>query len=383
MRRSAGSSDSLTILAHSDLTDVRAPSAPEAVFHATAPARWLLELAAGGGVPLTQTYALARAVVREAAERWPAWWNAELFGPPHREADLAILEALHAGLRRLRLVRRQGRKLRTTVRGQKLLSDPMALLYELARDLGGNDPFTVMVAHEVIDRLATSSPSVHDQLVAPALRAAVLDGWQDASGRPPDERHVSWYVGEVLRRGEAYGLIERRRDPDEPKRWRSLISLSPAAPLVLARSDEVSGRVIFVFDTELVSGLASPARGVNARVTVASHEHLTALHEAIQQAFGWADDHLYSFWLDGHFWGDDRTKYVRPGTPGTENATADVPLAELGLSVGASIAYVFDYGDEWRVMVTLRERLESETTMPRVIERRGLAPPQYPPLEDE
>ncbi len=54
---------------------------------ATEPARWLLE-AGTGGIDLTQTHALARAVVREAAERWPHWWHAELFGPPHREADL-------------------------------------------------------------------------------------------------------------------------------------------------------------------------------------------------------------------------------------------------------------------------------------------------------
>jgi hypothetical protein len=67
-----------------------------AVDEATAPARWLLD-AAAEGVALTQTHALARVVVREAAERWPGWWDAELFGPPHRETDLAVLSALHEG----------------------------------------------------------------------------------------------------------------------------------------------------------------------------------------------------------------------------------------------------------------------------------------------
>jgi hypothetical protein len=333
-------------------------------------------------VPLTQTNALARAVVREAAERWPDWWNAELFGPPHREADLALLEALHDGLRRLRLVRRRGRKLLATTRGRNLVNDQIAVLYELAGDLGGGDPFTAMVADVVLDRLSTSAPCTHDELVAPAVQAAALAGWRDPSGNPPGERQVSRYVGDVLRRGEAYGLIERNRDPDDPKSWRSLISLSPAAPLVLRGSDEVSGRVIFVFDAELVSGMAIQVRGVSARIAVASHEHLTALHDAIQQAFGWGDDHLYSFWLDGRFWGDDRAEYVRPGTPDSKNATADLPLEELSLDVGAKIAYVFDYGDEWRVTLTVRDRLDGGEPMRRVIERRGAAPPQYPPLED-
>ena len=202
------------------------------------------------------------------------------------------------------------------------------------------------------------------------------------AGTRPGERHVSWYVGDVLRRGEAYGLIERNRDPHDPKSWRSLISLSAAAPLVLGGSDEVSGPVIFVFDAELVSGMAAPVRGISARVAVASHGHLTALHDAIQRAFGWGDDHLYSFWLDGRFWGDDSTEYVRPGTPDSENATADLPLEELSLDVGVKIAYVFDYGDEWRVMLTVRERLHDDEPLRRVIERRGTAPPQYPPLEE-
>jgi hypothetical protein len=366
----------------SEISDTRGRVASAAAERATAPARWLLELADDGGAPLTQTYALARAVVREAAERWPHWWNAELFGAPHREADLALLEALHDGLRRLRLVRRRGRTLLATTRGRKLVDDPLALLYELAGDLGRGDPFTAVVADVVIDRLSTSAPCTHDELVAPAVRAAALGGWRDPSGNPPGEQHVSWYVGDVLRRGEAYGLIDRNRDPDDPKSWRSLISLSPAAPLVLGGLDEVSGRVIFVFDAELVSGMAIQVQGVSARIAVASHEHLTALHAAIQQAFGWGDDHLYSFWLDARFWGDDRTEYVRPGTPDSENTTADVPVEELGLGVGAKIAYVFDYGDEWRVMLTVRERLDGEEPVRRVIERRGAAPPQYPPLEE-
>jgi hypothetical protein len=60
-----------------------------------------------------------------------------------------------------------------------------------------------------------------------------------------------------------------------------------------------------------------------------------------------------------------------------------VPLAELDLDVGTRIAYVFDYGDEWRVVLTLRERVEDAgAASPRVIERRGTAPPQYPLLDE-
>ena len=50
---------------------------------------------------------------------------------------------------------------------------------------------------------------------------------------------------------------------------------------------------------------------------------------------------------------------------------------------GARIAYVFDYGDEWRVQLSLlASEPAGEATYPRVIQRRGTAPPQYPPLDE-
>jgi hypothetical protein len=350
----------------------------ELAARAAGPVLWLLDTASNGGVPLTQTNALARIVVREAAEGWPDWWNAELFGPPHREMDMPVLEALREGLLRMRLVRRRGRKLLANTRGRKLAADPIALLYELALDLGGGDQFAAWVADRVVDELSESESCTHDQLVAPA-HAAAQWGWRDTTGNPPSESGVSWVVSDVLCRGESYGLIERKPDPDKPKSWRALISLSPAGRLVLGRTrSEVAGRSVFVFEAELLN-----VNGVSARVAVAGHEHLTELHGAIQQAFRWEDDHLYSFWLDGEFWSRDGEELVRPGTPDTDSPTADVRVGKLRLETGSRIAYVFDYGDDWRVMLTLRERVDGSDAIARVSARRGTAPPQYPPLDEE
>jgi len=353
-------------------------TAAELAAAATAPARWLLEMASGEGVPLTQTNALARSVVREMAERWPDWWNAELFGPPHREGDMPLLGALHEGLKRRRLVRRRTRKLLITARGRKLAADPIALLYDLGLDLGGGDAFTEMVAERVVEALEESAPCTREQLVAPAHEAAQW-GWRGPDGGPPSEQGVSWVVGDVLCRGEAYGLVDHQPDPAQPKSWRTLISLSPAGRMVLGRGrTEVTGRVVYVFDAELLN-----VDGVSATVAVAGHEHLTAIHDWIQQAFNWENDHLYSFWLDGQFWGDAAAERVIPGAPDTDSKTADVPVDELRLKIGAEIAYVFDYGDEWRVRLTLRERINGSDVVPRVSDRRGTAPPQYPSLDDE
>lgn len=343
-----------------------------AVDRATEPARWLLEMGAEG-LPLTQTHALARAIVLEGVERWPGWWHTEVVGPPQREADVRVLEALREGLRRLGLVRRRGRKLLTTQRGRALLEDPDALLACLASDLDGGDELGAVVAGAVVDSLAGGERH-HDELASAAAGAARWDGWVDEAGRPPDARGMSWDVIGVLCRGEAYGLIERRPDPAGP-RWRTVLALTDAGAgaLAVTGTGPVGGAAL-LFEAELLN-----APGVSALVAVAAEQHLTVLHQAIQEAFGWLDDHLYSFWINGEFWGGSEHEYTSPiDSDSRGTATAELPLDELGLEPGAALAYVFDFGDEWRVQLRLRERTETDGgAYPRVIERVGEAPPQY------
>jgi pRiA4b ORF-3-like protein len=90
-------------------------------------------------------------------------------------------------------------------------------------------------------------------------------------------------------------------------------------------------------------------KGVTRSIHVRDDQTLVDLHEGIQKAFGWLNDHLYSFWLDGRFFGSRASEYTAPVEPDEGVATADVVIAELGLRVGAKIAYVFDVGDSWRV----------------------------------
>lgn len=77
---------------------------------------------------------------------------------------------------------------------------------------------------------------------------------------------------------------------------------------------------------------------VSAWVTVRDDQDLVALHAAIQEAFGWEDDHLCSFWLDGRFWGDQDAEYTRPDALDESDdpvRTADVTLASLRLEPAA------------------------------------------------
>ncbi len=121
-------------------------------------------------------------------------------------------------------------------------------------------------------------------------------------------------------------------------------------------------------------------RGVSRKLAVRGDETLADLHQLLQFAFDWDDDHLYSFWLSGTFWGHQPgSEYTCP-TPWPEpgERSARVRLDRLGLGVGQKIAYVFDFGDEWRVRLSLIEiRPVGSKPCPPILERRGEAPSQY------
>lgn len=135
---------------------------------------------------------------------------------------------------------------------------------------------------------------------------------------------------------------------------------------------------VFVFEAELVDH-----PGVSRRLALPANDTLHSLHELLRLAFEWHDDHLYSFWLDGEFWGGPDSEYTSPFEgEGMDSRSADVRLDRLELEVGRQIAYVFDYGDEWRVLLTLVETAAGREAVPLVLARHGEAPPQYERLDE-
>jgi hypothetical protein len=61
-----------------------------------------------------------------------------------------------------------------------------------------------------------------------------------------------------------------------------------------------------------------------------------------------------------------------------------VKLATLGLPPGATIAYIFDFGDCWQVLLTVLSTAPADDEpYPRIVASRGDAPPQYAYEDDE
>jgi len=88
--------------------------------------------------------------------------------------------------------------------------------------------------------------------------------------------------------------------------------------------------------------------------------------------------------LNGEFWSGRETEYTSPVEAEPDAKTADVTLDGLALSEGQRIAYLFDFGDEWRVLLRVDGVQPERGTKGRVLRSLGEAPPQYAALaEDE
>jgi len=114
-------------------------------------------------------------------------------------------------------------------------------------------------------------------------------------------------------------------------------------------------------------------------IEVVQANTLDDLHFAIQDAFGWGADHLYSFFLSNRPH-DFRFTFDCDDIESEHRSTSCVPIGDLGLKRGQRITYFFDYGDnhEFEVVVKAVKDQREEREYPRILESAGKAPDQYP-----
>jgi Plasmid pRiA4b ORF-3-like protein len=133
----------------------------------------------------------------------------------------------------------------------------------------------------------------------------------------------------------------------------------------------------------LESTLARDVEGTDVwrEIELLGDQTLADLGEEIAPAFGFDDDHLWSFFLGGQPW-DASTEYTRDveghGRLADRLRIRDAPA-------GKEFLFLFDYGDEWHFGVRLARTAEVEpgADYPRVVASHGEAPPQYEDLEDD
>jgi hypothetical protein len=127
-------------------------------------------------------------------------------------------------------------------------------------------------------------------------------------------------------------------------------------------------------------------------IEIKAEQTLADLQAAIQQSIGWDNDHAYTFYMDGGK-NDKRFAIDSPDLWGVDDnhgpMADEVSIGELGLKIGHSFLYLFDYGDQHLFTIKLGTTItvspeKSQThTYPRLVDSRGEAPPQYPAWDDD
>ena len=118
------------------------------------------------------------------------------------------------------------------------------------------------------------------------------------------------------------------------------------------------------------------------RLDLRSSMTLDALHDVLQAAFGWTDSHLHRFSAGGDGWDHDAQLFLCPFDvdEGEDDGVPEhgVRLDEVVANAGDRLFYLYDYGDNWQVVLRVEAVLPTEGAVPLAvcIDGRRAAPPE-------
>ena len=160
------------------------------------------------------------------------------------------------------------------------------------------------------------------------------------------------------------------------------------------RKETESG--IITLEVFLISGpmrakFVKKNQTISRTILIRGKQTLQQLHEAIFDAFDREEEHMYEFQLGGKGPMDPKAKRYGPPVHGSlfsgeepgEDASK-TSIGALGLKVGATFGYWFDFGDDWwhQVNVVAMDDAVPPGKYPMVAKRVGQSPPQYADLEE-
>jgi hypothetical protein len=109
------------------------------------------------------------------------------------------------------------------------------------------------------------------------------------------------------------------------------------------------------------------------------------LHDVIQQAFDFDNDHLYAFYPGGKSSRSRRSHHgIYAPFCNEANSADEIRLCDLQLFPNQRLTYLFDFGDQWEFTVTVLD-VDQQAPIPLrpvVVESVGDAPEQYPNYDD-
>lgn len=127
-----------------------------------------------------------------------------------------------------------------------------------------------------------------------------------------------------------------------------------------------------------IKGITKPT--VWRRVLVPASYTFAQFHQVIQYAFGWGNEHLYSFSPKGY----GSYPYIEAASEGLSTQFGNKPLnAEktklytIFLHEKQTFTYIYDFGDDWIHQITLEKKLSDEQIKTsQILAGQGTCPPE-------
>jgi len=148
----------------------------------------------------------------------------------------------------------------------------------------------------------------------------------------------------------------------------------------------------YIFDVYLKErGMYEVSHKAMRKIKIAGSRSLYNFAQVITKGFGFSFDHAFGFYDS---FGDLRDAkkiyelFVDAGEEAispTAQGVKKTKISQAFINPGEKMLFLFDYGDEWRFAVELKEirKAEEKESEPIILESIGKAPLQYPPCEDE
>ena len=113
------------------------------------------------------------------------------------------------------------------------------------------------------------------------------------------------------------------------------------------------------------------------RLLVPPQFTLRRLHQAIQIAMGWSNEHMHEFRVGKQTYGEPDEDHDSFGITRRKDER-HVVVSELLASVGSKAFYTYDFGDSWehRIALEKRVRADPETIYPVCIAGEMACPPE-------
>lgn len=127
-------------------------------------------------------------------------------------------------------------------------------------------------------------------------------------------------------------------------------------------------------------------KGTWRKIELKAANTLEDLHNAIQHAIEWDNDHMYSFFMDNKFSkGDFNAEYTCPYEPEGRKTVDNVKVGMFGFSKAQKFAYLFDFGDKHRFEIEVVDFgiVDESKKYPIILESKGNSPEQYPDYDEE